>query len=337
MDHPMTAISGPAREEFYQTVLRQRADALLAEFNALKGRPAEEAIHDTRVQSRRMRAALEAFQDLLAPHPWQALYESVREITQTLGRPRETGVMLVILHDLGDTRDMAESLCREYLIDRVRRRLHKQEKKLMARLNAIDPVRLRSRIEFLLSGMELPADGDDADVNVVRPAGAPRQPRRRRATIAPALPAVAGNVHERARAIFSRLAQPILAFRPRYDFRRASEEQIHGLRISAKKLRYAMEIFDPIWPGGLRDRITDARALQDAGGHFHDWCVLTDQLKAEIRRLDTGETSHLAFQIGRLLALAEDRRAELRKQILPAIKKLQATLQIPARFSHQIS
>jgi CHAD domain-containing protein len=131
---------------------------------------------------------------------------------------------------------------------------------------------------------------------------------------------------ERAQRIFRELAQPVLSFRTRYQFHRATDDKLHEMRIAAKKLRYAMEIFDPLWPHGLKDQIGDARDLQDVGGEYHDWCVLCGNLKAEIRRFHKGNNSHLVFQIGRLLAFAEDRKAELRKKILPAITTLQATL-----------
>jgi len=132
--------------------------------------------------------------------------------------------------------------------------------------------------------------------------------------------------HERALRILREQAEPILSFRTRYNFRRASDERLHELRIAAKKLRYAMEIFDPAWPRGLRGPIAEARALQDAGGVYHDWCVLAERLRGEIRRLKSRRTVHMGFQIGRLLAQAQDRRQTLRKQILPELTRLQATL-----------
>ena len=104
--------------EFGKTILQQRADSLLDELVSLKRRPDEKSIHDTRVQSRRLRAALEAFKDLFAPNPWHAVYGSVKEITRTLGGPRETGVIILLLRDPGGAGDMAESLCREYLMER---------------------------------------------------------------------------------------------------------------------------------------------------------------------------------------------------------------------------
>ena len=312
--------------EFGKTILQQRADSLLDELVSLKRRPDEKSIHDTRVQSRRLRAALEAFQDLFAPHPWQAVYSAVKEITRTLGGPRETGVIILLLRDLGGAGDMAESLCREYLMERLQEKLQKQEKRLERTLKAIDPSRLRSRIAFLLAGMELPAESntivDAADWAAKRP----NRRRRQQNPFQPTLFPLHEEALERAQRILRQLMEPILAFRPRYDFRKATDDQIHALRIGAKKLRYAMELFDPIWRGGLKNPIAEARALQDAAGDFHDSCDLCRCLKTDIRRLNKGETVHLAFQIGRLLAFAEERRTELRKQILPAMKTLQSTL-----------
>jgi CHAD domain-containing protein len=312
--------------EFGKAILQQRADSLLDELLSLKRRPDEKAIHDARVQSRRLRAALEAFQDLFAPHPWQAVYRSAKEITRTLGGPRETGVIILLLRNLGGAGDMAESLCREYLMERFQEKLKKQEKRLKSLIKAINPPRLRSRIAFLLAGMELPAEWSSFVDTADRAANKPNRRRRKQNPFQPTLFLLHEKAQERAQRILRQLMEPILAFRLRYDFRRATDDRIHALRIGAKQLRYAMEIFDPIWPGGLKDPIAEARALQDAGGDFHDWCVLCQCLKTNIRRLNKGETVHLAFQIGRLLAFAEDRRAELRKQILPALTTLQATL-----------
>jgi CHAD domain-containing protein len=313
-------------QEFGKTVLQQRAEALLSEIASLADRASEKAIHDTRVQSRRMRAALEAFQDLFAPHPWRALYDSVRGITKILGGPRETGVMLGLVRDLGGSGDLAESLCREFLAEKTRRKLRRQERRLQRKLKTIDPPRLHSQVDFLMSGMEPQEISDAAPSSRPIPSAARGRRRAGQAAARPTLPRRQANPDGRAQRIFAESAQPILSFRPRYDFRRATDEQLHALRITAKKLRYAMEIFDPVWPGGLKEPIAQSRALQDAGGNYHDWCVLCESLKAEIRRLNQRETAHLAFQIGRLLACAEDRRTELRKQILPALTTLQATL-----------
>jgi len=286
--------------QFARATLQQRLESLLKELASLKSRATEEAIHDTRVQSRRMRSALEAFDDLVAPRPYKAAYESVRRITRTLGRPREQGVSLAHLRELTVGGNMAENLCREYLEERFELLLRKQEQRLKRGLKIINGRRLRSQIELLLAGMGPQETWDAPALH--------RQPR------------------ERGRRIMTSLAEPIMSFRAPQQFRRATDDRLHGLRIAAKKLRYAMEIFDPVSPKGLQPCIAQAKALQDAGGLYHDWCVLSEQLKEEIRRLNSRRTVHLAFQMGRLLAHASDLRKKLRKLILPELTRLQATL-----------
>jgi CHAD domain-containing protein len=139
---------------------------------------------------------------------------------------------------------------------------------------------------------------------------------------------------ERARRIIRSLAEPVVSFHTA-RFRTAKDEQLHQLRIDVKKLRYAMEIFHDVWPEGLEECVARAKALQDAAGRHHDWSVLREFLRTEIRRLTRQETSHLAFQVGRLLAIVEDRKAELRKEVLPAVLQLQiglrSILEGPAR------
>lgn len=323
----MTPKNGRPDENYSKAVLARQAESLYKELACLQSDCCEKSIHDTRVQSRRMRAALEAFRDLFNPDPYRALYRTVKQITRTLGKPRETGVILKLLRELGDAGDMAEGVSREYLVEKMENKLQKQEKRLLRNLKTLDPLQLQSQMQFLLASMDLYAAKDASKIET---AGQTRTSMRKRIMEMPFQQTLFG-MHEtdrdRALRIFKELAPPILAFRARYHFHRATDDKLHELRISAKKLRYAMELFAPIWPHGLKEKIADARALQDAGGLYHDWCVLCATLKEEIGRTHEGDNAHLAFQIGRLLAFAEDRKAELRREILPAINALQSTLQ----------
>ena len=311
----MNRIPEELDEALARMVLRQRMESLTDELVRLKRRPDEESIHDTRVQSRRMRAALEAFKDLFPPHPWSALYGLVRQVTKALGRARETEVSLSLLQEQTGSGDMAENLCREYLEQRFRSKLQKRKRKLKRNLREINSRQLRSKTQFLLSNL---GPFDDLE----RPLAKVNQRNFPQLSLFQMQEQPAG----RGRRLLAGLSAPILSFRARYDFPRATDQRLHELRINAKKLRYGLEIFSPAFPAGLEKEIALARALQDAGGHHHDWCVLRETLQVEIRRLTKQETTHLAFQLGRLLSRAEDQRTELRKKILPALTQLQAGL-----------
>ncbi len=283
----------PANNEpsYAQTAIRERGQWLTQELAKLKRHPGEDSIHDTRVQSRRMRAALESFQDLSPPREWQGLYECVRQITRALGEIRETEVIRYLLDGLPLVGNATERLCREHLDEKLEQKLLKLKKKVKPRLRNIDSRSLRSRIEHLRASIATPSEDDSV----------------------------------RALRILSGLAQPILEFRTRY-FPRATDVRLHRLRIAAKKLRYAMEIFDPAWQGGLQEQIVMARALQDAAGTHQDLAVLKLFLMDEIRRHTAGHRPLLASGTERLLAAVEERKAEIRRTILPAVTELQTGL-----------
>ncbi|HYK88130.1 MAG TPA: CHAD domain-containing protein [Acidobacteriota bacterium] len=314
---------------FAGIALRKRADALLLELRGLKRRPHQDSIHDTRVQSRRMRASLEAFQDLFPPLAWRTVYDQVRSITRNLGKARETEVSLSLLDHLSTSGDLPEKICAEHLEERLRRRLSKCHKRLKKCLGRIDLRSLRSSLEHLLSELGKRDESDPATGIVVsiRSGRIPKaHSRAGTGTRQPFLFPLRGETVARTRRVLAELAAPLLAFRPRADFRRSSDTRLHRLRISAKRLRYAMEIFDEAFPGGLKEQIELARLLQEAGGHHQDWAVLRWRLEKDIHRLKRQGASQLALQADRILAEAENRKTVSRKEILPALIRLQASL-----------
>jgi CHAD domain-containing protein len=277
---------------FAATLLRQRSTWLIQQLALLKRHIGENSIHDTRVQSRRMRAALEAFQDLIPASEWQQFYDSVREITRALGEIRETEVMCSLIEGLATPEDLGEQVALEFLEEKLQRKMRKLRKRLDRELSRTDLRLLRSRMHRLISRV---APSGETDL-------------------------------ERAQRVLRNQAEPILTYRVRGYFDRASDKRLHKLRIAAKKLRYSMEVFDPCWPGGLETQIAVTRALQDAGGYHQDWTVLKRFLEREIERLEAHHRSHLTSQISRLLAGAGERKSELRAQILPAVRELQNCL-----------
>jgi len=53
-----------------------------------------EAVHRMRVASRRLRAALDAYQPICEPKPFKKAYRRVKELADILGRARDTDVMI---------------------------------------------------------------------------------------------------------------------------------------------------------------------------------------------------------------------------------------------------
>ena len=274
------------------TVLRQRSTWLIQQMALLKKHVGVDSIHDTRVQSRRMRAALEAFQDLIPALEWQPFYDSVRKITRALGEIRETEVMGSLIEVVAGPEDLGEQVAREYLEEKLQKRMRRLRRRLGGELSRTDLRRLRSRVHRLIGSMSPSSESE----------------------------------LERARRVLGDQAAPILSYSVRSHFDRASDRRLHKLRIAAKKLRYTMEIFDPCWPGGLKEQIATTRALQDAGGYHQDWTVVKGFLEREIDRLLSHRRHHLAAQISRLLTSAREKKSELRAQIQPALRELRTCL-----------
>jgi len=306
----MNRTSNVSDESFARQTLQEHIESFLSELQSLKRRMRQEWIHSTRVHSRRTRAALEAFDDLFPSAPWRALHEQVRWITRQLGKLREREVSLTILRDLTSGGDMAENLCREHLELRLRRKQQLIRERTQASLQSVALPRLRAHTELLFR--------------------APKRARARgrRSTSRATLFELRADPIDRAQRVVAARAEPIVAFQEARRFRRASDDQLHALRIAAKKLRYAMELFDGIWPGGLKVQIAHARAVQDSIGRFHDLAVLGARVQREIRRAQSNDASHLAFQLGRMLAHIEERNAGLRRTILPPLRQLEKSLAV---------
>jgi hypothetical protein len=134
------------------------------------------------------------------------------------------------------------------------------------------------------------------------------------------------SVRERAEDSLRRLSMPVRDF-PISKFTSATDDELHRLRIAAKKMRYTMELYDRFWPAGLGATIIRARAVQDAGGKYHDWSVLCDRLAGEISTC-SGTLPHES--VTQLLACADEQKKKLRRQILLALKGLQQALSPPS-------
>jgi CHAD domain-containing protein len=91
-DIPGLACSDSFREAAGK-ILWTRFDEMMSfESRAVTGTDAD-AVHDMRVASRRLRAALEIFQDVFAPKQYQALRRDVKRVADALGGVRDLDVL----------------------------------------------------------------------------------------------------------------------------------------------------------------------------------------------------------------------------------------------------
>lgn len=62
-------------------------------------------------------------------------------------------------------------------------------------------------------------------------------------------------------------------------------EELHDMRIAAKRLRYVLEMSEPVLGSPAHDGAKQARKLQDVLGEIHDCDELVPRVRAHVKRL----------------------------------------------------
>ncbi|WP_209596017.1 CHAD domain-containing protein [Ruegeria sp. HKCCSP351] len=98
------------------------------------------------------------------------------------------------------------------------------------------------------------------------------------------------------------------------------DKTVHDLRIECKKLRYLMELFDPLFDwNGLRMILKPLKKLQDSLGLFNDYSVQQDALLTFVAsRADTqGRVdAQIGLSVGGLIAVLDQRKKTERMRVV---------------------
>ena len=259
-------------------------------------------LHDMRVATRRLRAALGVFQSALGASRVKPLREPLRRIGRTLGAVRDLDVQLA---RLGADARSGPSLSRGHARDALGESIGLYRAFLEARRNEARLAMLRElsdgrRLDFMKRFRRF------------LDAGAPKRPSAggRRAA-----------AEEGARIVRKRLKKALEG--GRNLTRRSTDAELHAQRIRLKRLRYACEFFaDLLGPEGVKFT-TRVVELQDALGDQHDAVVGRETLSgiarglrapARLRRRVFLMLGHLAAQAARRERAARETFAKLWKR-----------------------
>lgn len=233
-----------------------------------------ETVHDVRVASRRLRAALElAGTDRLPVY--RRLRKKAKALTAALGTTRELDVHVERLGRLsaGIAGQFGHAVLEHVLevFDQERKRARGRMAQAVARAG--------------LQGWGPMAEG----------AGLPAGPTE-------ALPiSLPGLLEPRLRAALDGCQERVL---------RQENETLHRLRIETKKLRYALETLAPALPPVVDTWLGRLKLLQGALGDFHDWAVLEAELWIRHTRLvERGRAALAAGTLDLLGTVVEQRQA----------------------------
>lgn len=238
-----------------------------------------DAVHDLRVVSRRLRAFGVTFEDVLASKRRQRLQHSLRRVAKAVGSVRDRDVQIALIADRAEHagHDL-ERAGADYLLELLEGRRAKSASKAKKRLGRLDVESVSRHVR-----------------------------RAARDVLEQFLPSAGQRAY--AHALMDRLVREAAVQAPR-DLESERVEELHRLRIDIKELRYALELFEPLFGdhfGPLHERATQ---LQDALGKHRDLFVLGEVLRAERVALTERGRQGLAESVAAVeAALVAERRA----------------------------
>ena len=255
-------MKGPTLVGFAGQALLERLQRMLKESRGVRLGEDPECLHRMRVASRRLRSALTLFEPLFEGKGTRRWRREVGGLARTLGDGRDLDVQTQYLETfIAGCGDRALRPGPERLLLRLRQRREALQRTLVASLDSFFDGPTPSAMAEAFRGLL------ERDLLC----GAPEE----------------GHLGDRAaEALFPLLAR-LLSFA---GSARCPEdvEGLHSMRIAAKRLRYAVEIFLPHLGEGGESLLDEARSLQGLLGRIHDddvWIAfLPDFIDEERRR-----------------------------------------------------
>ena len=268
-----------------ELIIRRRVAALSRTLpGARKGDV--QAVHQARVATRRIREALPL---VARGRTGKSLKKSVRKLTRALGPVRELDVALMNLDQLRNSGDVSEAA-----IARLRQLITEERQRLGAEM-----VRLISHYnlpKFQKKAVEAAARGPEASGT--------RDPRR----IAAAL----GRAARRAEGLHAAIENAAGIYLP---------DRLHQVRITVKKLRYALEIAQDLSRSRATVRIRTLKRVQDLLGRMHDLEMLIARTRAVQGRSGAPNLS-LSADLDRLVRRLENECRRLHARYMNERKAL---------------
>ena len=269
-----------------QAILK-RMEAAARQTQAVRRNDDVDAVHDMRVASRRLRTALELFEDRLPERKARLWGKTIRRVTRALGQARDTDVQIERVRGFLDhLQDRHHQPGIQRLLLRLRQSRQALQADVVGSLDKLDASGVLTEMTDTLGPVVARGQLSHVDLNDAR--------LRARAD----------------RGIAERLEQ-MLAYESCVE-QPEQIEQLHAMRIAAKHLRYAMEVFSPLYGEPFGETIQAVRRVQQQLGEIHDGDVwigfLPDFVEQERQR--TVEYFGSARAMSRLVPGIEALRAE---------------------------
>ena len=218
-----------------------------------------EGVHSMRVASRRLRSALRDFTPYLHKRRLSSVLKSLRDIADALGEVRDQDVAIVALEKLQTHTPNEVSPALKQFID-ARKEIRDQAREELVTMLADD--QLNQLETSFTTAVEEATTGGTTRTQ----------------------PPLLISFRKMSRAIIlDRLKE--LEKLSNGLFRPFDVETLHDMRIAAKRLRYAIELFQQCWGRSIASYAKRAAELQTALGDVHDCDVWIESFGNQINKL----------------------------------------------------
>ena len=241
-------------------------DAFSKEIDGVKTAQDIEHIHRMRVASRRLRAALPLFSSCFAEKKYQQWGQEIQRITRALGEARDTDVQIAFLTKLvkrrqagmhTDDPDIVPSFpltgsIETFLLSGLQKKRSKLQATVVSSLEKLQKSGIIDDMRIFFNSQTILAKS-----------------KRKKSSPYGIAPLAASR-------IASRLTK-LLSYEPWVHNPDAIAEH-HATRIAAKKLRYTMEVYAPLYRRGLKKSLNRVKKIQEILGDLHDCDVWIDSV-----------------------------------------------------------
>jgi len=256
-----------------------------AEIEGVKEGRDTEAVHRMRVASRRLRAGLPLFSRCFSKKVYQKVSRGVRRITSDLGDARDLDVQIGYLEGLvGGLRveDGAEVRGCMAILSRKRELRDALQPKVIADCVRLEEKEIPALLEEEIGAWDIP-DGP---------------PHR--------LPSRGFPMKRSGRAIQKKI-EKLLSYAQSVRDPDAAEAH-HAMRIAAKRLRYVIEVYAPLYRNELKSILKRLKALQEILGNLHDCDVWIMELQDTLQRREDQSTDRDPELEAGMAFILKDRR-----------------------------
>jgi CHAD domain-containing protein len=284
---PAAALPGVRRSasavEHLQARLERLYEQVLAHDPGTRLGDDPEDLHDLRVATRRLRALLRAARPMLVRGWSEPLRAELAWLGGAVGPARDLDVLVEHLRQEMEDLEPEERRALERALDALRAERQQARAALMEALTS-------ERYLELLDAVE-------------------------RAARAPHVVSLDVSLHDVASREFRKLRRAAKQLSPE-----SSDEELHGVRIKAKRARYAAELAEDSVGKPATRFIKRAKSFQDLAGDHQDAVVAEERLRG-LRTSARGAST--AFALGRLVERQQQRRDRARARLPRTWKRLE--------------